>query len=147
MALGTVMTALMGAAAVSGEVKTVNTIGFLGEGHTVEEYSANVNEMNEALDEAQRNYDSLAECGADLTMADNELSHAKIALAHATEEHNEAVEAEKKAQEEAEETAKKDAKAYDILPLSITEATVTSCMTQLAMVCIRLHIGLSSSTF
>lgn len=98
-------TALAGIVAVVDEIKTVDSIGFLGEGKTLEEYADNVDKCTAALELAKQEYENLAASGADLTMAQNELDHATIALAHATEEYEAAQESATEATEAAGDAA------------------------------------------
>lgn len=98
-------TALAGIVAVVDEIKTVENIGFLGEGKTLEEYAENVNTCTAALEEAKEQYNELAACGGDLTMAQNELDHATIALHHATEEYEAAQESATEATDAASDAA------------------------------------------
>lgn len=55
---------------------------------TLQDYQDNLDACNQTLQEAQEEYDKLAACGADLTMADTALTNAKLAVIHATEEFN-----------------------------------------------------------
>lgn len=72
--------------ALKDEVNTVKTVGFLGEGKTIDEYTANVDSYKEKIKELEEEYKTLAENGADLTEIDIELTNARIGLTHAEEE-------------------------------------------------------------
>lgn len=93
-------TALAGVVAVMDEVKTIQDIGFLGEGHTIEEYAGNVQHYKDEIVRLKEEYENLANCGGDLTIVQNELDHATIGLQHATEEYTAAQEAANQAQED-----------------------------------------------
>ncbi len=96
-------TALAGVVAIVDEINTVKTVGFLGEGHTLEEYAGNVDHYRAEIERLQVEYDNLANCGADLTMIQNDLDHATIGLSHAQEELAAAEEAAAQAAETAAE--------------------------------------------
>lgn len=108
-------TALAGVVAVIDEWRTLENIGYLGEGHSIEEYAKNVDNLTEALEKAKAEYEALAECGGDLTIAQNAVDHATIALANATEEYEaaqaKATEATEEAADAADDLASADAAA------------------------------------
>ncbi|MBQ8616382.1 MAG: phage tail tape measure protein [Clostridia bacterium] len=96
----TAATALAGVVAVVDRIHEVKEVGFLGEGHTLEEYADNVETYRKKVEELQRDYDSLALCGGDLTMAQDALDMATIALTNAQNELAAAEEAAAQAQVE-----------------------------------------------
>ena len=96
----TAATALAGVVAVVHRIHEVKEVGFLGEGHTLEEYADNVETYRKKVEELQRDYDNLALCGGDLTMAQDALDMATIGLINAQNELAAAEEAAAQAQEE-----------------------------------------------
>ena len=98
-------TAVAGVVAVVDEINTLETVGFLGEGHTLEEYAKNVEFYRAEIDRLKTDYDNLALYGGDLTMVQNQLDHATIGLQHATEEYTTAQENATEALEEAQEAS------------------------------------------
>lgn len=93
-------TALAGIVAVADRIKTSKEIGFLGEGHTLEEYAQNVEVYRETIEKCKKEIDELALYGGDLTMAYDELSLAETALRNATEEYTAAQKAANAVQQE-----------------------------------------------
>ncbi|MBQ7436108.1 MAG: phage tail tape measure protein [Oscillospiraceae bacterium] len=98
-----VAVALLSVATVIDHFKETEKIGFLGEGHTLEEYAANVEAYKAEIVRLQEEYDNLAMYGGDLTMAQDALDMATLGLTHATEEYTAAQEAAKQATEESAE--------------------------------------------
>jgi TP901 family phage tail tape measure protein len=98
-AAASIATVILSIAAVADRFKEVNTTGMLGEGHTVEEYQANVEELERKLAQAQADYDNLAmyDDGSALYGAQDALSMAQIALQNAREELNNATASEEEA--------------------------------------------------
>ena len=92
--------ALLGVVTVIERIKETETTGFIGEGHTLEEYADNVEKYREELDKLKEEYDNLKLYGGDLTMAQDALDMATISLQHATEEYEAAQEAANQAVEE-----------------------------------------------
>lgn len=68
----------------------LNPGGELGDGHTLAEYAANVEEATAAYAQAQENFDALSEAGADTTAAAIELNQKTTALRAATAEYERA---------------------------------------------------------
>ena len=101
LTLGVAATALVSVAAIVDEIHTVTDVGYLGEGHTLEEYANNVEDYRQEIERLQEEYNNLAIYGGDLSMVQNELDHATIGLAHAQEELAAAEEAAAQAEEAA----------------------------------------------
>ena len=79
-------TAVAGVVAVVDDVKQLETEGKIGEGHSLEEYTANVEACRQEVERLREQYEALSDAGADLTSAQYELDHATIALANAEKE-------------------------------------------------------------
>lgn len=84
---GIVGTALLSLYTIMDRAKELETVGLLGEGHTLDEYKENVENYKQKIIELQEEYNNLAECGGDLTMAQDALSMAEIGLENATVEY------------------------------------------------------------
>ena len=80
-------TALLSVYTIIDRAKEVETVGLLGEGHTLEEYKDNVDKYKASIVQLQEEYNNLAENGGDLTMAQDALTMAEIALENATVEY------------------------------------------------------------
>lgn len=82
-------TALAGVVAVVDHVNTLNTAGFLGEGHTLEEYAQNARNCAEAVEEWHRVNDEYMNSGftEGLEMLQSELDVLEAAEKHAKEEY------------------------------------------------------------
>lgn len=124
-ALGTIGAAALPVIAVIGsltaiisDIKQMDAEGFLGEGKTIEEYTANVRNYEDEIRKLEERYESLAMWGGDLTAVQHDLDLAKIGLTHATQELSEA--SEKEAQT-AEEAAEAEAEASEAVG-ELTEA-------------------------
>ena len=106
--LASVATALLSIYEIGDRIKTVNTVGMLGEGHTIEEYEANVKELEKRVAEAQEEYDNLSlyDDGSSLSMAQDKLSLATIAVTNAQAEYQEALNNTSEAEKEASEQTK-----------------------------------------
>ena len=97
----------------------------LGEGHTLEEYEANVKHYADEVERLKGEYDELADCGADLTMVSSELSNAQIALGRAQKE---LAEASKEAGEAIEDAAEAESKA---VPAARVDSIILNAKEQL----------------
>lgn len=84
---GIVGTALLSVYTIMDRAKELETVGMLGEGHTLDEYKENVENYKKKIEELQEEYNNLAECGGDLTMAQDALDVATIGLENATVEY------------------------------------------------------------
>lgn len=84
--LGVVATVGAGIVAVIQEIDTISKVGYAEAGLSAEEYAENVRHMQEEISKAKDNFDMLASCGGDLTMAQNELDHATIGYNNALEQ-------------------------------------------------------------
>ena len=93
--------------ACNDEVGRVKSLGVLGDGKSVREYENNVDVLKKKVAELQKQYDSLAESGGDLTAIEYELSDAKSALINAEKELAEATAAVNEEQEKANELESK----------------------------------------
>lgn len=102
---GIAASALLSVYAIVERCRDLEDIGFLGEGHEIEEYAQNVETYKTKIEELQQEYDNLAACGGDLTMVQDALSLAQVGLTHATEEYEAAQEAATEATEAAGEAA------------------------------------------
>ena len=102
---GIAATALLSVVTVAERIQDIKSIGFLGEGHTIEEYAENVENCKNKIVELEKEYQTLAECGGDLTMVQDELDLAQIALINATEEYEAAQKAATEATKEASDAA------------------------------------------
>lgn len=100
-AAAVVATAFAGVYAIADTIRQTKVEGFLGEGHTLEEYAANVEAYRQKIVDLEEEQRMLAESGADLTSNMNALDMAHIGLAHATEELAAAEEAAAQATEDA----------------------------------------------
>jgi len=107
-AAASIATVILSIAAVADRFKEVNTTGMLGEGHTLEEYEANVKELEKRAAEAQEEYDNLSlyDDGSALSMAQDKLSLATIAVTNAQAEYQEALNNTSEAEKEAAEQTK-----------------------------------------
>lgn len=65
----------------------LKNIGYIGDGHELREYADNITYLEGELARAKEDFNSLADFGADLTMAQDNVDLATIALAHAREEY------------------------------------------------------------
>lgn len=108
-----VATALMSVAVLVDRIGEMKDVGFLGEGHTLEEYAANVDNYKAKVAELEEEYNNLATYGGDLTMAQDALTMAQLGLTHATEEYTAAQEAANQAQIEAVGTTEEQAEAIE----------------------------------
>ena len=112
---GIAASALLSVFTIVERCRDLEDIGFLGEGHKIEEYAQNVENYKTQIEQLQQEYDNLAACGGDLTMVQDALSLAQVGLTHATEEYEEAqkgaTEATEAAADAAEELADTDAHA------------------------------------
>ena len=79
-------TALLSIVTIAERCKELNTVGLLGEGHTLEEYADNVDKYRQQIEQLQQDYENLALYGGDLTMVQDALDVATIALTNAQEE-------------------------------------------------------------
>ena len=106
--LAAVATALLSIYEIADRIKTVNTTGTLGAGHTIAEYQANVENLKQQLAEAQEEYDNLSlyDDGSSLSMAQDKLSLATIAVTNAQAEYQEALNNTSEAEKEAAEQTK-----------------------------------------
>lgn len=106
--LASVATALLSIYEIADRIKTVNTTGTLGAGHTIAEYQANVENLKQQLAEAQEEYDNLSlyDDGSSLSMAQDKLSLATIAVTNAQAEYQEALNNTSEAEKEAAEQTK-----------------------------------------
>lgn len=100
--------AIAGIVAVADRVKTIDSAGYLGEGHTISEYEKNVREQLANIEELEKQYKVLADSGADLMGIDDELAIARVAYTHATEEYTKALEAQAEAEKKAAAAEKAD---------------------------------------
>lgn len=91
--------AALGVYTVLDRMQTLDEIGFLGDGHELQEYADNIAYLEAALAGAQLDFDNLALNGGDLTMAQDQIDLYTVALKHAREEY-EAVLAARAAGEE-----------------------------------------------
>lgn len=107
----TAATALMSIVAVADRLHDVHTVGFLGEGHTVEEYAKNVETLTKNLEDAQKAFDEASKYTDNLAMEQDALSLAQIALNNATSEYQTALESATDATEEAANAAEDFAEA------------------------------------
>lgn len=108
-ALASVATALVSIYEIGNRISEVNTVGTLGAGHSLSEYEANVKALEEKAAQAQRDFDNLSlyDDGSGLTMAQDQLSMAMIALGNAQAEYQEALEKTSESQEDNTEITKK----------------------------------------
>lgn len=108
-ALASVATALLSVYEIGSRIHEVNTIGTLGAGHSLSEYEANVKALEERAAQAQKDYDNLAlyDDGSALTMAQDQLSMAMIALTNAQTEYQEALDKTSESQEDNTDKTKK----------------------------------------
>lgn len=97
-ALGTVATtggiagtALLSVVTIAKRCSDIQTVGFLGEGHTLEEYAENVENYKKQLEELQAEYENLVQYGGDLSMITDQQSMATIGLENATNEYMDAL--------------------------------------------------------
>ena len=79
--------AAVGVAELVGYARELDGIGYLGDGHELQEYADNVDAVSLKLQQAQENFDNLSLYGGDLTMAQEEMDRYTIALRHAQEEY------------------------------------------------------------
>lgn len=92
--------ALLSIYTISDRCKDLKEIGFLGEGHTLDEYAENVENYKKQIEDLKVEYDNLVACGGDLTMVMDAQDLAAQGLRHATEEYDAALEAARQAGEE-----------------------------------------------
>lgn len=84
---GAIGVAAVGVATLVDYAKELKDIGYLGDGHELQEYADNVTALSEAVAKAKANMEETAMWGGDTTMAQNELSTLENALIHAQEEY------------------------------------------------------------
>ena len=84
---GAIGVAAVGVATVVDYANQLKDIGYLGDGHELQEYADNVTALSEAVTKAKENLETTAMYGGDLTMAQNELDTLQNALIHAQEEY------------------------------------------------------------
>lgn len=66
--------------------KETQEAGYIGDGHSLEEYEENVRSCEAAVEDLKAQYEALSNSGADLTGIQSQLDTATIGLAHAQEE-------------------------------------------------------------
>lgn len=113
LAGGTVASVLLSVYSIGERVHDLFTGGLIGEGHDLEDYRQNVENMTVALERAQAEYNACAASGADLTMAQDALDLATSNLYNAQKELTEAEKAAGEAAQEAANSQNELTGAYD----------------------------------
>lgn len=107
---------------IKSTIEEVKTVGILGEGHTLEEYAENVDYYSNQIEKLKQEIDSLNSCGADTSMAWDQLSTAQLGLKRATEEYEAALNATTEAEQAATEASEAHARTAE------EQATVNEAM-------------------